>query len=377
LSSTRHVHGLDGLRGVAALAVLLHHVENFRRSHGIEPTGLFERGYLAVDFFFILSGYVIGRAYEGKLRSDLTVLEYMLIRLRRLYPMLLVGMVLGVAFVRFNPREIGSIPFAFIAQLLFIPFAAGPKEMFPLNGVQWSLLFELFINYVHAVFVPLLSVPVIACIVVAGAMGNFVTARYFGNLGVGWDVAGFIGGFPRVFFGFFLGLLLVRTEVRWTRFVPAVPFVVVALGLLIVLAFPVLDLPGFRGGGRDFVVATFVFPAVVMLGVKCLGASRCADILGNLSYPLYAIHFPLLYVWGYFVVASAPTVGRSEFVLWASGIAGLVGLSLVLSSAIDRRFGLRRKITYRASQRLDAAAPAQMAREQNQAEDLIKRANGL
>ena len=138
------IAGLDGLRGVAAMAILAHHIGVLRHE-----SIFFSHGYLAVDFFFLLSGFVIGGAYEPRMAAGMTFWRYAQIRLIRLYPLIALGAVAGaVSFILTNkPLPVWT---ALWFQLAFIPFAVTRVEAYPLNGVQWSLFFELFINAVHA-----------------------------------------------------------------------------------------------------------------------------------------------------------------------------------------------------------------------------------
>ncbi|HEX7694251.1 MAG TPA: acyltransferase family protein, partial [Sphingomonas sp.] len=82
---------LDGMRGLAALSVVaLHTAQYFPSQTG--PA----RAYLAVDFFFMLSGFVMAHAYGDKLRAGLTIKGFAEIRLARLYPMIFLGVTLGL-----------------------------------------------------------------------------------------------------------------------------------------------------------------------------------------------------------------------------------------------------------------------------------------
>ena len=198
----RRILALDGLRGIAALSIYIYHVDVVRHRGG--P---FSHGYLAVDFFFLLSGFVIGEAYELRMASGLPTLDYMRLRLIRLYPMIAMGAALGliIGFFRFH----FNIWLSFVAQLAFIPFVVG-IEAYPLNGVQWSLLFELIANCVHAIARRFLSTRNLAGFVILAAPGLAATDIHYGNLNVGFTPENFWGGFARVGFSFGAGLLIYR-----------------------------------------------------------------------------------------------------------------------------------------------------------------------
>ncbi|MCB2057920.1 MAG: acyltransferase [Novosphingobium sp.] len=84
---------LDGLRGIAALAIMLFHLAAV-----FHTSGPFVRGYLFVDLFFLLSGFVLAVSTERKLASGIGALEFAASRFVRLWPLVAVGV--GVAVVR-------------------------------------------------------------------------------------------------------------------------------------------------------------------------------------------------------------------------------------------------------------------------------------
>ena len=288
--SKTYLPSLDGLRGVAALAVVGSHFENLSgfQLH-LQDAGA------AVDFFFILSGFVIGQAYEPRLVAGLPWRGYMGLRLGRLYPAILGGVAVGLTVAAVAGDPIGP---GLLAQFLLLPVFWGPAvhggELFPLNGPQWSLFWELAANALHALVVRRLTIPVLTIIVVLSAATLAWASLTLGGLDAGWGRGNFWGGPPRVAFGFFTGVLLFRLHARgWTT--PRLPFplIAVVLALCMVRWFP-------AAGGfalRDLVKVVFVLPALVALGVNSDVSARLTPVtiwLGALSYPLYAIHVPLL-----------------------------------------------------------------------------------
>ena len=285
-----YLPSLDGLRGVAALAVVGSHFENLS---GLQ-LHLQDAGS-AVDFFFILSGFVIGQAYEPRLVAGLSWRAYMGLRLGRLYPAILGGVVLGLAVAAIAGDPIGP---GLIAQFLLLPVLTGPSihggELFPLNGPQWSLFWELAANALHAVVVRRMTIPVLAAIVVLSAAGLVWASLTFGSLDAGWGRANLWGGPPRVAFGFFAGVLLFRLHARgWTT--PRVPYPLIAVALAVCM---VRWLPGAGGFAiRDVIKVVIMLPLLVALAVNSPVSPRLTPVaiwLGALSYPLYAIHVPLL-----------------------------------------------------------------------------------
>lgn len=117
-------------------------------------------GYLAVDLFFMLSGFVIALNYNDKIISGLGVTKFFQLRLLRLYPTYFVGAVLGIF------RQIGGVLLglphslsvtqqilAGICAIAMLPFPyAGdePISLFPLNNPSWSLFLEFVVNIAFA-----------------------------------------------------------------------------------------------------------------------------------------------------------------------------------------------------------------------------------
>jgi len=281
---------LDGLRGVAALAVVGSHFENLSGvSLHLEHCGV------AVDFFFVLSGFVIGQAYERRLAEGLTWRAYMGLRLERLYPAILGGLLIGLAVALAAGERLHP---AMALQFLLLPVFWGPLlhggELFPLDGPQWSLFLELAANAAHAAARRWLTTPRLAVIVaMAGAVLVFVSLRA-GGLDVGWARDSFWGGPPRVIYGFGMGLLIWRWRAGGRK-LPAVPYlaIVAALILCLVRPFPEAGLYAVT----DPVLVLLVMPLLVALAVASPAPRRGAGLvmwLGALSYPLYAIHAPTL-----------------------------------------------------------------------------------
>ncbi len=285
-----YLPSLDGLRGVAALAVVGSHFENLSGiSLHLQHSGP------AVDFFFILSGVVIGQAYERRLAAGLTWTAYMGLRLKRLYPAILGGLVIGAAAALTGGERLYP---AMALQVALLPALWGPAlhggELFPLNGPQWSLFLELAGNALHAVALPWLTTWRLLGVVAMAAVALLWTSLHFGGLDVGWARSNAWGGIPRVIFGFGTGLLIWRGRSLGFR-APQAPYATVVLGLVLCLIRP------FPEAGRyavtDPVIVLLALPVLVFLAVESpvpAGALRLAAWLGALSYPLYAIHAPIL-----------------------------------------------------------------------------------
>ena len=165
---------LDGVRGLAAVFILTRHTGYYWHFS-------LYRSYLAVDLFFVLSGFVIAHAYDTRIREGIiSVRQFMLIRLVRLYPVFLISVLLctvtliGSAYIKnmLDVDHIVEIAAAIVMTLFFLPFPmAGNDNLFPLNGAYWSLFFELFANMLYAMFRRLLTDTVLIVIVILSGLG--------------------------------------------------------------------------------------------------------------------------------------------------------------------------------------------------------------
>ena len=221
--SKPHYVLLDGLRGVAALLVIWYHVFEGFATSPIDQK--FNHGYLAVDFFFILSGFVIGYAYDDRWKTTMTQKEFFKRRLIRLHPMVVMGAVLGAITFCIQGCEqwdgtrvsISMVMVAMLLNLFLIPAVpgTGPEvrgngEMYPLNGPSWSLFFEYIGNILYALFIRRLSTKALTVFVVLlgiclACFAIFDVSGY-GMIGVGWtlDSVNFVGGLLRMLFPFSL-----------------------------------------------------------------------------------------------------------------------------------------------------------------------------
>jgi peptidoglycan/LPS O-acetylase OafA/YrhL len=286
-----HLATLDGLRGVAALAIGALHAKQILVSFE-----RFAHPYLAVDFFFCLSGFVIALAYERRLQGSMSLGEFAGRRIFRLYPMILLGSALGGAvYLMGAMRDEGSPTQAVVltlASLALLP--AGliyGKEGYPVNAPIWSLFFELVANFCYAALVPISSKALVGTAIVS-AVALAVVAHYSGGvakLGFLTPIS-FAGGFVRVAYPFIAGVLIYRFGglARWTVH-PLVP----VLAILLILGAP---LP--LAWWVDAVLILGAIPLVVLAAVRAPAGKlgRVFYVLGAISYPFYLLHQPILRV---------------------------------------------------------------------------------
>ena len=314
----RHVT-LDALRGLGAVTVLLTHI-----GYVGGDRSLARFGFLAVDLFFIMSGFVIGRAYEEKLRSGMSWRHFMLLRLARFYPSLFLGVVAGLVAYFVIPGGTYRLGWYSLGHLVLVPDLTAREGIFPLNGVLWTLFFELAINAVHALVLRWLTTARLAVIVLAMGLWWAYAASSSGNWGGGWNVATFVSGFARVGWGYGAGLLLHRLmKSRWK--VPPILWT-----LPIVLAAVAFLWPSSGVSTARVMVSLFLLcPLMVFLAVStevppfARGAARW---LGGISYPLYAIHLPLL-----LMIASRFDVARA----WMLVAAAIIAVATAVEYAYD------------------------------------------
>ena len=346
-----HYKLLDGLRGVAALMVVWYHVfEGFGFAgavNGVSDGSIttFNHGYLAVDFFFMLSGFVISYAYDGRWGSTpatagrLTLAGFFRRRLIRLHPMVMMGAFIGaISFCTGGCTNwIGeaiswqNIALALVLGMLLIPVWPGARfdvrgngEMYPLNGPSWSLFFEYIGNILYALLIRKLSTKWLKCLTatlgVCFAIFAITNTSGYGSIGVGWtlDCTNFFGGLVRMLFPFTLGMLIRRTLFSQTEvhsasdrgalapkyaLVPKHAFILCAVVLFTVFSVP------FLGAGEHFslngiyetLCIAVIFPAITILAARSENAhsstvGAMAKFLGGLSYPLYIVHYPVMYL---------------------------------------------------------------------------------
>lgn len=324
-----HYELLDGLRGAAALMVVWYHVfEGFAFAEG-SAIDVFNHGHLAVDFFFMLSGFVISYAYDDRWQSAgahrLTLGGFFKRRLIRLHPMLIMGAIIGcITFmlqggVKWDGTET-PFPWVMVALLLtflFVPAYSGAGyevrgngEMFPLNGPSWSLFFEYIGNIVYALLIRRLPnkalVVLVAVIGVLWSWFSITDVSGYDALGVGWafDTVNLCGGFLRMMFPFTIGMLISRhfkpVEVRGIFWISiAMLFALFSLPYI-----PVDTIPGLSGVSLnslfELLATTTIFPVIVWLAASGMTSDRLSTgickFLGDISYPLYIVHYPVMYL---------------------------------------------------------------------------------
>ena len=318
LVSKPHFPILDGLRGVAAIMVVAFHIFEVHTPNRFEQ--VINHGYLAVDFFFMLSGFVIGYAYDDRW-SKMSVGKFFKLRLVRLQPMVVMGMIIGAICFYFQDSvlwpEIHNVPLWKVIGIMLIGCLMLPvptsmdirgwNEMYPLNGPGWSLFFEYMVNILYAVWIRKFSKLALSILVFLAACFLVHLAVFGPNGDVigGWSLepAQLHIGLARVLYPFFAGLLLFRIG-KLTRIRHA--FLWASLLIIIVLSVPRIggENDVWKNGLYESMMILFVFPLIIYIGAsgELIGktSTRISKFLGDISYPIYITHYPIIYMyWGY------------------------------------------------------------------------------
>ena len=325
LASKPRYEILDGLRGVAAVLVVLFHL--LETYSGGQAHQIINHGYLAVDFFFVLSGFVIGYAYDDRW-DKMTTWGFFKRRLVRLQPMVIIGTVVGACFYLFGQGDvfplIGNVPgwkvlLAFVMGCLMIPCGAGMDirgwgEMNSFNGPNWSLTWEYVANILYALIfrrLPKIGLAVLAAAAAFCTLDLCLDWNVFGLLTEGhaghrytviggWSLTSeqvYIG-LTRLFYPFITGLLIsrigkfikVENGFWWCSLILAILFSIPCVG----------GENNILNGIYNATCILVLMPLVVMMGagsqIKGEKSAKVCNFLGEISYPLYITHYPLMYM---------------------------------------------------------------------------------
>jgi len=373
-SAKAHYVVLDGLRGVAALMVVVFHLFE-AWSHGDPRQQIINHGYLAVDFFFMLSGFVIAYAYDDRW-GGMSQWEFYKRRLIRLQPMIIVGSVIGAVLFAFQgfsifPNVRDAAWWQVVAVMLVgftmipLPRSAdirGWTEMYPLNGPAWSLFYEFVANFLYAVGLRKLSNRALGALVAVAALALIYLAVFGprGDLIGGWgmDPVGIQTGLTRVMFPFFAGVLLFRLGHRVKL---RNGFIVCSALLVCALALPRFGAADqtWLNGLYEVLCVMILFPIIVAIGAGQADAGgrslHVARLFGDLSYPLYITHYPLIYIYTGWVADARPSVLVGALV--GAGVLILtLGIAWVSLKVVD--LPVRRWLTRKLLRKPGAGTPA-------------------
>ena len=333
----KHFEVLDGLRGIAALAVVTFHFMEW--VYADASHNFIGHGFLAVDFFFCLSGFVIGYAYDDRL-AQMGIWAFFKARLVRLHPLVIAGSVLGLLAFLFDPfggdlslYSTGKIALAFICSALLIPLPIMPDRsfnLFGLNAPSWSLFWEYIANIFYALVLFKLRRNYLLLFTMFAAIVLGWVSYHSGNLLGGWNGATFWDGGARIFYSFLAGLLIYRSN--W---IIKNQFGFTGMALLLLLAFVMPYSPW--NWLTELSVVLLYFPLLVALGAGATlthGLKKLCLLLGNLSYPLYMTHYAVLWMFGNYYTSHKPGTAQLSFIV-TTGILLLIGAAYLVMRVYD------------------------------------------
>jgi len=297
---------------------------------------------LAVDFFFLLSGFVVAYAYDDRW-GKMTQWDFYKRRLIRLQPMVIMGSIIGAALFYFqggamfpliNATPVWKMLLVMVVGFTLIPLPIsmdirGWQEMHPLNGPAWSLFFEYIANILYALFIRRFSNTVLAIFVFLSAclLIHYTVWGTQGDVIGGWsiDKTQLNIGFTRLLYPFFAGVLLCRVgkliNIKWA-------FGVCSLLLVVLLCLPRVGDEShlWMNGLYESITIIILFPLIVAMGagstIKNKSAIKLCKFMGDISYPIYITHYPLIYWYTAWVV--------QDKIPMAKGM--LVGLGLLITA---------------------------------------------
>lgn len=279
------LHGLDALRGIAALCVVGLHAQAIFR--GFPPW--LAKGYLGVDFFVMLSGYLMARITEPRLAAGAQPLAFMTARFRRFWPVVALGSLIGIPYLWVRTQgDPAWFAGAFLANMAFLPFPAD-RLIFPLNVPVWTILFELLANALHVFVLWRLATRRLALLVLVLLALTLWVAIDYGSLDVGARPSNVAYAPPRVLLAYVIGMLLWR----WRG--AALPLPVP--GWLALIAMPAALVAswstGFSHWSFDLAFVTLLCPLVIAGALNIVRATFLGRLSGDISFPLFAAHVPV------------------------------------------------------------------------------------
>ena len=341
LPTKNHFEILDGLRGVAAIMVVIFHTfEAYADENRFKQ--IINHGYLAVDFFFLLSGFVVAYAYDDRW-GKMTQWDFYKRRLVRLQPMVIMGNLIGAALFYFqsapifplvSTTSVGRMLLVMLVGFTMIPLLPsmdirGWQEMHPLDGPAWSLFFEYIANILYAVGLRKLSNKALALFVLlsGGLLVHLLVMGPRGDVIGGWavDRTQLHIGFARLLYPFFAGILLMRLG---KRIHIKGAFAVCSLLLIAIFSIPRIGGPHhlWMNGLYESFSIIVLFPVIVAMGagdsLSGRFSTRLCRFFGDISYPLYITHYPLIYVYTAYVTRNKTP----------AGIGAVLGVLLLVTS---------------------------------------------
>ena len=326
LKTKQHFQILDGLRGVAAISVVIFHfMEIAQPNYEINFIG---HAFLAVDFFFCLSGFVIAYAYDRARLDKIGFGTFLKLRLIRLHPLVIIGAIIGILSWYFDPFSNLHVVYGnfksfllFITACLMVPYPVIRERyfnLFHLNAPSWSLFWEYIANIVYALVLVKLPNKILWVLVVIAGVFLCRETYISHNIMNGWGGDNVLAGAIRVSFSFLAGMLVYRSG--WI-IRSRLGFIAVSALTLAVFLSPFSNKWNFIS---EPIIVILYLPFLVALGAGATlrpAFTKICKFSGELSYPLYMIHYPFIWIFFSYLEKYKPSMDK---------IAVIIPISVVL-----------------------------------------------
>jgi peptidoglycan/LPS O-acetylase OafA/YrhL len=237
----------------------------------------------------------------------------------------------------------------FITSCLMIPYPVVEERYFNLyhlNPPTWSLLWEYIANIVYAFVLVRIKNKTLWIIVIVAAAALCFESYRSNFLSVGWGADNVAGGFFRVFFSFTAGILVYR--LNWI-IKSKLGFLSLSLLLLIAFLFPFSDK---RNWFTDPAFAIIYFPLIIALGAGATILPKLKNLCrfsGDISYPLYMIHYPFLWILYSYMQEEKTTPDQMKIII-PVGMLLLTGFAWITMKLADEP--VRKYLTERLKRRI-------------------------
>lgn len=338
LKTKKHFAVLDGLRGLAAFGIVVFHFMEWIFTDFTK--NFIGHGFLAVDFFFCLSGFVIAYAYDDRIRK-IGLMGFFKSRLIRLHPLVVLGAVLGfIAFI-FDPfanywslYSAGDLLKTFLFSIFLIPYPVMEERsfnLFGLNAPAWTLFWEYMANIFYAVILFRLARYSLYILAILAALVLAYVSYSAGNLLGGWDANTFWHGGARILYSFTAGMVIYRS--KW---IIQNRLGFIGLSVLLSLA---LMMPYFSWNWlAELIVVLLYFPLIVSLGAGTTvspGLKKLCKFSGDISYPLYMTHYSVIWIFGNYYTIHNPNATTLAMIV-VTGTFLLVGMAYLVMVFYDK-----------------------------------------
>jgi peptidoglycan/LPS O-acetylase OafA/YrhL len=335
LKTKQHFQILDGLRGVAAISVVIFHFMEIAQPD--YEKSFIGHAFLAVDFFFCLSGFVIAYAYDNERLKEIGFATFLKLRLIRLHPLVIIGSVIGLLCWVFDPFSTLYATYGtrnaivmFITSCFMVPYPLVRERyfnLFHLNPPSWSLFWEYIANIFYALVLIRLRNKILWVLVVIGAVLIAYETNKSGNISGGWGGDNVSAGTIRVFYSFVSGMLVYR--LGWI-IKSRLGFIAMSVLTLAVFVSPFSKQWNFIS---EPIIVVLYLPLLVALGAGATlrpAFSKICKFSGELSYPLYMVHYGFIWIFMSYLEKHKPTMDQMKVIIPVCVVLLIVFAWLVL-----------------------------------------------